>query len=416
MKAALFFSLFAALSVVMHGRAEMLPPGTYHDSGRVVEMADGEFGLFRSGGAYLFPRPLQEKLRPYLRQFVRVDYTRTGSIRMDMSPIVRIDQVTPYAASPEALPVIVSVKPTQAAYGYDQPVTVLVTVENRGQISQTLALGNCFTSLCQDYQQKKTLEPVDQYALPYPYGLGDRILEVPPGGKIEFTVTSSRLIPPGAYQIVLDIPLSGTDFSESEFVPVMVRAPVGEADTKAALKEWMTQAALEDKVEIAVKLLKLGDTGGRDEVLDLLQSGAYTPHAGWGYGWSVLFAFKYGGERGDRLALEVINAQKTGSSVESLIEGVEYSPRRLNVLETLLNDDKSVEPMNSDSTVRPRICDITAAWLAGYSNGRIKFPMDGTEHARDTAVESIKSLLKTDPLSLEVLNRPPATFAANEDF
>jgi len=379
-------------------------------------MADSELGLFRSGSAYLFPKSLREKLRPYLHQFVRVDYTRAGPSRMDMSPILGIDKVTPYATSPEALPVVVSVKPTQAAYGYDQPVTVLVSIENRSQVPQTLALGNCFTSLCQDYQQKKVLEPVDLYALPHPYGLTDRTLELPPGDKIKFTVASSRLIPPGVYQLVFNLSLSGPDFSESELVPVVVRAPVDAADNKAALKKWMTQAALEDKVEVAVKLLKLSDASGRNEVLDLLQSGAYTPHEGWSYGWSIAFAFKYGGERGDNLALAVINAQKMGSAVDNLVQGVEYSPRRLSVLAALLDDDKSVEPMDSNSPVRPRICDITAAWLAGYTNGKITVPMAGIEPARNAAVESVKSLLKTDPLSFEVLNRPPPTFAENEDF
>ena len=56
---------------------------------------------------------------------------------------------------------------------------------------------------------------------------------------------------------------------------------------------------------------------------------------------------------------------------------------------------------------QPRICDITAALMMGYSEGKMKFPEAGSLDERNQAVDTVKVALKQTPEMFPILTRPP---------
>lgn len=94
-----------------------------------------------------------------------------------------------------------------------------------------------------------------------------------------------------------------------------------------------------------------------------------------------------------------------------VMEGVASSPRRLEVLRAWLSDKRETFGDISGWCDRPRICDIAARWLCGYTKGAMTFPQAGSLEARDRMGAAVRAQLEQDPahftiLALEPTRRP----------
>ena len=117
------------------------------------------------------------------------------------------------------------------------------------------------------------------------------------------------------------------------------------------------------------------------------------------------FLWAHGGERGEKLLLDRLNRQGRQDGIGRIIMNVYRSPRALDHLRTWLADRRETAKDFSGWCERPRVCDITAGWLMGYTKGAMKFPNGGTIEERDKAVAAVKKQLRDDPMRFEVLRR-----------
>ncbi|MFH1226406.1 MAG: hypothetical protein V1701_00705 [Planctomycetota bacterium] len=388
------------------GRSQ--PPGKYDCSGRVVQKANGEFAIFFGRGCYTFPRKLQGQLQPYVGKFVKVEYTQINGDDEEKIPFMvgrgvtigRIDKISVLSDTPAALPVMVVAKPAKKEFGHDEPILVFVSITNQSDSKQNIHLGSSYTVLCQDYCEKLVLESEDHYYDECPYGLpkASVIRTLEPGQKLEFTVTSQWMANPGTYQLLYS-PSVGPRVlgSQSDIAEVIVRQPKNEREWKKSLKMWLSIATVGQRIDIAEQLLNLGDSSGIKEVLRLLAAEEYSkPH--YCKDSAFRFAWQYGGKEGEIRMLTLIKYPKSQDCVLRMIESVYLSPNRIELLQDLLTC------VNSTQVDEPRVCDITAAWLIGYTDGKMEFPKNGTEIEKDSTIASVVKILKNNPTFFRVLS------------
>ena len=111
-----------------------------------------------------------------------------------------------------------------------------------------------------------------------------------------------------------------------------------------------------------------------------------------GYG----FAWKHCGEDGINAMLRLIGVQERQWAVLNMIMCCSECPDVDRVLRTLLAEQRSVWRSAQGWCEKPRVCDITADWLCGYTDGRLRFPKMGSVLERDEAVERVRLVLVRD--------------------
>lgn len=391
--------------------AETLSPGKDYSSGRVVKKGDNTLAVFWGGGCYEFPKTLQEKLRPYVGKFVNVEYTRisdkeSGIFSPDGTSIGSIDKVSVLVDDVDQLPVVVKTQPSKAFFKLAEPVATHVSITNRSTENQDIHLGSAWTRLYQDYEERLVLEPEGHCDDESPYGLpkvqGLRTLA--PGQRLEFTVTSQRMAKPGTYQLIYTLSFgAGMLGSQSEVARVTVGKAGNKAEEQQSLKKWLGIADVGQRIELAAELLRFNDTSGTEELLRLLEANEYSKEH-YCNGHAFRFAWQHGGSKGEAVMLELIERQTKQDYALRMIEGIYLTPNRLQLVDELLACAKPTYRDISGWVDRPRICDITAAWLMGYTNGSMKFPEGASEDQRDQAVASVKRVLKQNPSVFNVFS------------
>ena len=388
-------------------------------NGWVIELPDGEFGLFAGLVPFRFPRDAQAPLEDYVGQFVRVDYTRRdlrpekpsrGRAESQLAGIiVRIDKVTVLANRPDDLPVSVELTPTKGEYTVGEPIEVTVRIENNSWQVQRLSLAGSGTTLWCDSKPAGTLEDPDQPAAMQQTGNLADAHALAPGETVDFRITSQFMAEPGTYQVAYHLPLlpaadgrSLTCLSEYRTVKVL---PPAEGED-ANLSYWLTHGNLEQRVALAEQLYDLRQYHYDANLLSLLESGdlplkGHTDTAAFRYAWHL------GGRQGSELMLKLIDGEKRQTVLANMIAGVPLAPNRLDILARLLGDVTETIGDVAGWCERPRVCDLTAAWLAGYTDGRLEFPRNAPPNDRDAAVGAVKATLKDAPAFFSVFGPDP---------
>ena len=101
--------------------------------------------------------------------------------------------------------------------------------------------------------------------------------------------------------------------------------------------------------------------------------------------------------------MELIGKQRGQDKVGRMLPGIRHSPRKVDLLLRLLANKQETMRDISGWVDSPRICDVTAGWLAGYTDGKMVFPESGTLLERDDAVKAVVQSLKADPNAFRVL-------------
>lgn len=287
----IFLSLVLVGGFICQTSARTVPPGTYHEEGRIVEKTDGQMAVFWGAYAYLFPKPLQEKLRPYLGKFVKIEYTRVadapGRFSMLGSEIGDITKIDIEAEDSNHLPIVFKVKPTKPVYNLNEPVVVHVSVTNHTNKTQELGLGTGETmSLCQDYERILALDWLEEYySDDAAWGIPKRFGQYPTlaaGRTLEFDITSQFMVRPGTYQIVYKATggSASNSCNQSEVATISVAPAKDETAEHKSLLKWLYAAAYPQRVEIAEQLLlRFNDRSGTQEVLRVLGTGVYSKKA-----------------------------------------------------------------------------------------------------------------------------------------
>ena len=416
--------LLPVLLLVAVVLADSVPPGDYSDVGRVVRTTHGSIELFGGNVCSLcLTEELQSVLAPHLGEVVRVDYTR-GKWESGMlddpcgAPITRIRAVKTLAKDLETLPVRITVRAAKPQFTVAEPVQVEVDMVNRTDHPVTLGIGLGDCHLFRDYHLELTLiapepepatpegpskpgaalvagEPPPPPAVPTT-GVA-RVLELPAGGTHRVTVVSDYMARPGRYQVIYAVPGPDEWNYQSPPVEIEVVEPKDEAAELAALRVWLTRAAPEQRVPIAERMIALGDDSGVAEVVRLMDLPRF-------YGPASIYRFlwKYGGEKVEKRILARLGRAGIQDQALAIVEEIQLSPRAVPLLESLLADRRETGQSTSGWCERPRIADIVAAWLAGYTKD-VRFPKNGTVEERDAAVARVLAVLKEDPKHFSVL-------------
>jgi hypothetical protein len=396
-------------ALVSSAPAEWTPPGDYSATGRVVRTARGSVELFDGrGGRLLLSERLQKELSRHVGEFVRVDYTRSEDEKeakdavFDVcgAPIVKIRKVTTLAKDAASLPLGLAVRPLAERVPLGEPLRVQITFTNRTDAAASVeaASGDC--NLLQDYQWVLSLAPEGRRAS----DAGTKVLRIEPRAESTVTLTSAWMAEPGTYDVVFTLPAGDRPFApQSDPVQVTVLPARDAAEERAALRAWVTRASPSQRIRLAERLLALGDDSGVDEVLRLFGHRAESGIVS--YGPLYRFMWEHGGARGESAMLREL-AQTTGQDPAlRFIEDVPLSPRAVALLEGFLADGRETGRDIAGWCPRPRICDLTADWLSGYTDGKLVFPKSGSVAERDAAVANVLKALREKPTLFSVLAR-----------
>ena len=115
--------------------------------------------------------------------------------------------------------------------------------------------------------------------------------------------------------------------------------------------------------------------------------------------------WKHAGERGERLLMDLLKRRIRQGGALGIIEEVYRSDRAIALLQIMLADRRETARDFSGWCERPRICDVTASWLCGYTDRTMTFPKAGSTQERDRAVAAVIAQLEKDPTLFEVLTR-----------
>lgn len=252
---------------------------------------------------------------------------------------------------------------------------------------------------------KLTLADENHYYDKHPYGNPQlrRLHDLQPGEAISFDIQSRRMAQPGTYQLLYVLTLGGrVQCVHSNVVEVTVLPAANAAEKQRALKHWLHRASPGQRVDIASRLVAHGDNSAKREVLSLLRPRDHSqpPYLSSN---AYAFAWQHGGEEGEAAMLDLIRTQERQDRVLRMVEQLQKSPNRVAVLLELLNSRQETNRDIAGWVDRPRVCDIVASWLAGYTHYRIKFPRDGSEQQRDMVVEQVRRQLRERPEFFDVL-------------
>ncbi len=221
-----------------------------------------------------------------------------------------------------------------------------------------------------------------------------------PGKILEFKVVSQRMVKPGTYQLVYSLAAGNSLYSQSEFSQIAINKAKDKEQEHEALKKWLYFAAASQCVEIAQDLLRFNDNSGTKEVIRLLEENEYTKDH-FIYDPAFRFVWQNGKKEGESVMLALIKRQTKQEYAQRMIESTYLSSNHISLLEDLL--DCTVFMNNSSN--KPRICDITAAWLMGYTQGKLKFPKEGSLEEKDMAVAYVRDILKKNPTFFTILSK-----------
>lgn len=379
--------------------AESKEPVVHHFEGKVVKRADGQFDVFNGFYCASFPRQKTAAFAPYLGKFVDVEFSMTedgaGFSRWRFDQIQR---VTVISETPESFPITVTIEPTKKVFTSSEPIVAKVILENRSKQIQSLALSSSHAVLSKDYEKIFWLEPDNHYYPDKSYRFEGKpdIGKLNPAARLVFTIESRHMAEPGKYDLSYALCRGvrlGDCFSES--TPIEVVAPK-DGERVAVLKSWLKTAALEQRIKIANELAAMGDGWAVNEFLAQLRTGMYLGN-GFFYREAYVFAFRHGGEEGEKLMMELIKHDKFQESAEEFIRFSFVSKNRLRLLTDLSSCQHAVEMNLQDWVEHPRICDITADVLMQQTRGKMQFPRKGSEAERNEAVASVQNALKTNP-------------------
>jgi hypothetical protein len=371
---------------------------------RVVKLPDGTFDLYASSGRrWGFGDP-DGLLAPCEGRFVRVDYTlqpeapKFGVINNVGGGWPTVDKVTVVARRPEDLPVTVDLVLTRTEYDFGEPIQATVTIKNNSKEIQTLDFARAGAlALGPDYRALARLEDGlgrDKR----PYGLFEPRQPLAPGQSITFKLTSTWMAEPGRYTLVYAAPYGKADdpSSLSEFRPVRVLVPASEEARQGALGFWVTHAAPEQRVHVAQKLLQCyDDVAGVVEVLRMLKAGELPATDGeWTRAYG--FAWRYGGKEGHDLLLAGVHRLATQLAAEGIIDHAMAAEKPAETYARLLGDTTEVRGQRPGWGETPRICDLTAGFLADRVEPAMKFPQEGPVAERDAAVAALRNQLAAD--------------------
>ena len=101
--------------------------------------------------------------------------------------------------------------------------------------------------------------------------------------------------------------------------------------------------------------------------------------------------------------VDMIKTQLGQDRAARMMESIHMAKNRVPLLLELLACDHRTLRDISGWVDNPRICDISAAWLTGYTEGRMKFPENGSLEVRDEAVAAVRSALEKNPATFHVL-------------
>ena len=391
---------------------ELIVPGKYTSMGRIVSRSTGELAVFWGGGCYRFPKKVQEKLRPHIGEFVVAHYTRigdrqAGTFSVHGSVIDRIDRVERLTQDHPNRAVSVRLTLGIKEFRLNEPIRLSVEITNTAKASQRIQLMVSKTWLSQDYMGVVNLESESHYYDTPPYGHPDltQVFSLRPKQTVTFPVVSSRMLQPGKYQLVYVLRVEGI-LSQSQTESVCVLSAADAAEEMKALKYWVKRATVGQRVSIAKKLMQNDETSGRDEVLRLLEAGAYTKGSFF-HVRATSFAWRHGGKRGEAVMINLIQREWHKYRVVGMIRGISLSPNRIQLFESLLSGEIATKRSSTGWGEGLRISDITAALLMGYTQGKMKFPRRGTEGERNRAVIQVRKQLEKDPSYFSLLSELP---------
>jgi len=386
---------FALVVLATIAAGETSPPGDYSDFGRVVRRANGQFDLFNGYGCLLqLPDKLAAQLKPHLGKMIRLDYTRVEYKSGELwdnagSPIGKIRKITLLRPAP----VEITVQTARETFELADPVTVTVTLRGMRAEKQGIDVLEVEVNLINDYRSDLSfrLRPSKR--------LGTRPLR--PTEPIVLKLESERIATPGVYDVVAHFVTKADRLVISNKVRISIRLPKSLDDETAALRSWLPRAEPMERVRIAERLIERGDTRGVDVVIRLLteQTKLYSHFSAYRFLW------RHGGKRGEGLLLILLARQTRQDAAFRIMESVYRSARRLEHFHAWLADKRETARDFSGWCERPRICDITASWLCGYTEGAMKFPNGGSVEQRDRAVAAVITQIKKDPSRFEILTR-----------
>ena len=395
--------------------AAIVPPGKFTWRGLVVKRADGQPALSYGRGCHTFPKKLHKQLEPHVGKFVRVDFVTVNDPKMfSLVPTIdRIERLTVLARGPDALPVVVEIAPGKKSFRAGEPLRMTVTVTNKTKRDYPLQWNVPVTSLCRDYKEKVAFESQLHYISKHPEL--KRMATLKAGNSFRYTVVCRQMPQPGTDQLLHALHAQKDDglSLQSRIHSVTILPPIDEAERLKALRSWLDRVAPEHRSEIAVRLLVKGDARGREIMIKSLSVGRYAdPNAITPA--TYRFLWQHGGKAGESALLARIAKQTKQDSAARTIELVYLSPNRVELLSKLLDDRHPTRRDISGWVEQPRVCDITAAWLAGHTEGKLRFPKAGTEKQRDAVVGRVREQLAQQPEFFVVLsksygcNRSPA--------
>jgi hypothetical protein len=298
----------------------------------------------------------------------------------------------------EAFPITVTIEPIKEILPSSEPIVAKVVLENRSKQVQSLAMSSSHAVLSRDYEKVCWLEPDNHYypTKSYRFEGEPDIGKLNPGGRLVFTIESRHMAEPGKYDLSYVLCLGVKQrYCVSKTVHVEVAA-APDGDRVAVLKSWLKTAALEQRIKIANELAAIGDRWAVDEFLAQLRTGIYLSN-GFFYREAYQFAFRHGGEAGERLMMDLIEHDKFQESAQDFIRFAFISKNRLRLLTDLSSCQHAVEMNLQDWVQHPRICDITADVLMQQTRGEMQFPRNGTEAERNEAVARVQQALKANP-------------------
>ena len=380
-------------------------------SGRVVQMADGTYGLLSGSRCASLPEELLPQLAPYLNQCVKITCALgdvpSGGWSCGPGPILAFEKIE--VVQP---PLDIVVAPAKATYQLDEPVVVNVTITNQSQEAQILELSRGATVLCQDYRYRLRLEPLGQLYDQTPYDLppanGTRMIE--PGEVVTFTVTSVYMVEPGEYQLFFQV---GYHLFPSEVTVITVAPPADHEAHHAALVKWLAVAQPRQSRAIATELIEeFDDHRGVEVVLGYLTNTSWQrtlPEPLWG----CQFAWQYGGQRGADIMIAKIQSFRGSTWIRSALDyGIARSPHCRDSLVTLLGCNELVRHSPSDWGQSIRVADVVAHWLAAHCDD-VTFPTDGEQDTRDEAIASLIARLEGSPTDFTILSDSDAISPAD---
>jgi len=379
----LALTLFATLAA-----AETIPPGDYSDVGKVVRRANGKYDLFSGHGCLLqLPDKLAAQLKPHFGKLVRVEYTRVGEREGDIwdaagAPIGKIRKITEVPT--RALSVTIDMP--KKSFALDEPVEVRVTVSGSAKFDPN----DIEVILLHDYRMMLSFRPSEEWKR-------KRV----PGRPMVRTIRADRMGKPGVYDVVALLGATSGVPNLSNMARVTIRPPKNFEEETAALQAWLPRAEPMQRIKIAGRLAERGDESGVAVVIALMKSQTklYSNSSAYRFLW------RYGGEPGEQVLTRLLAKATNQESALRIMEEVSLSPRRLEHLHRWLADLRETRRFVSGWCDRPRICDVCASWLMGYTSGKMEFPRGGTVGERNAAVAKVIAQLNENAAYFTVLER-----------